>query len=483
MTLFRLARANPTTLRTILLGPMLFVLLAACGPSIDLPELPAVDTSALLADVADQLDANRARVEKSPGNATLAGRYGLVLATYGRDEAADVAFQRARLLEPDEARWAFYHAFVLRRLSQPDAALSAIEAGLSAQPDQIDLVVKRGELLFDLARFDEAEANFDQALNRNPKYPLAQYYKGRIHMTRSEWPEAIKRFENMIQDGILVNEVHFNLATAYRMNGDAALAEEQLALSQGDSQLKIAGFDPVNMKFDTLNVGDQPHVLRAARHYRSGNLNEAIAELRLAFDKNPNNAATHANLIRMYGQSRQLDKAIEHHELGKAIDPNYALLDSNMGFAYASSGDFANAVDALTRAAEQSPNDAAIQAELGFALGKTGRLDEGIERMQQSLELNANNRDLRFILGEAMVKQRRFPEAIQLFESAFVPGDPKTVAIMRALARTHMLSSNPSAAAATLTDAIELADSLGKPDMVEALEADLERVTVASSPN
>ena len=146
-----------------------FATLAACGPKVDLPPLAEVDTSELLTDVATQLNVTREKVDKSPKDATANGRYGLVLATYGRDEAADIAFERARLLAPKEARWAFYHSFVLRRLGATEQALAVADAGLAVSPDQIDLVVKRGELLFDLARFDEAEVMLDKALAEGAK--------------------------------------------------------------------------------------------------------------------------------------------------------------------------------------------------------------------------------------------------------------------------------------------------------------------------
>ncbi len=455
--------------------------LVACGPRVDLPPLAALDTSELLPVVATQHKAMQAQIEKSPNDATVNGRYGLVLATYGRDESADIAFKRARLLAPKASRWAFYHSFVLRRLGKTDDALAATEAGLAASPGQIDLVVKRGEMLFDLARFDEAEAMLDEALAENPTYPLAQFYKGRINVQRKAWPQAIEHFEKMLSDGIRVKEVYFNLATAYRMTGESEKSAAMLKLSQGGSHIKIAGFDPVNMKFDTLNVGDQPHVLRAAEHYRKGNVEKAIAELELAHEKDPDNIGTHVNMIRMYGHNKQIDKAKYHYDKAIAIDPEFNQIESNLGFAFQTVGDFENAAIAYAKAAERKPDDAAIQAELAFALGKSGKLDQAIVHFEKSLELQPVNRDLRYMLGEAYVKERDFPKAISMLNSALTPEDQKTIVVLRSLARTHVLTSNKEAALASLNQGLELAAKFDNQALVDALKADIERVKFARS--
>ena len=474
-TLNSIRRTLPGTLLVVL------ALLTACGPNVELPPLATIETSKLLNDVAIQLDSARQQVIDSPNDSTLNGRYGLVLATYGRDEAADIAFRRARLLAPKEARWAFFHSFVLRRMGKTDEALAAVDTGLRLSPDQIDLLVKRGELLFDLARFDEAEQDLDKALLENPTYPLAQYYKGRIHSQRKEWQEAAQRFEKMLGDGIRVNEVHFHLATAYRMLGESEKAQTQLDLSQAGSQLKIAGFDPVNMTFAELNVGDQPHILKASEYYRRGDVEKAIDELEIAHEKNPDNVGTHVNLVRMYGHNKQLDKAIDHYERAKAIDPEFSQLDSNLGFAYQTAGDFENAAIAYARAAEREPGNGAIQAELGFALGKTGNLDQAIIHFERSLELKPENRDLRYMLGEAYLKQKQYPEAIRTFKSALTPEDQKTIVVLRSLAAAQVLTSNREAAMEAMNQALELANRFDNQALVDALKADIERIRFSRS--
>ncbi len=459
-------------------GVVLFCLsvLTACGPQIELPPLPSVSTEGFLDDVKKQIQGARASVDANPTDSQVNGRYGMILGAYGHDPAASVAFDRARRLSPDQPRWAYYHSFILRRLGKTQEALQALDAVLAVNPGQLDALARRAEVYFDLARFDEAQRDVGQVLASNARYPLAQYYAGRIHSQRKEWPEAIARYERMLNDGINVTEVHNHLGAAYRMIGNTDKAAHHLTRARSNSSLKIAGFDPVIKKFNELNVGDQPYVVRAAEFYRRGELDKALGELKIAHKKNPDNVGTHVHLVRFYGQAKNLNKSLYHFRRARELDPNFSQLHSNMGFAYQYAGQYDDAVSAYQEALRQAPDRPGVHAELGFVLRKSGELEQALVHYEQSLKLQPVNRDLRFILGETLVSMRRFPDAIRTFQSALTPVDQKTIEVYRALARTHMLSANREAALDALQQAKVVAIDYGNDAMIKALDSDINKV-------
>jgi len=437
---------------------IIFALLAigGCGPSVQLPELPSVSTDKMLPDVAAQLTSARAAVDKKPRSHQTNGQYGLVLATYGRDDAADIALRRARLLSPRTAEWDFFHSFVLRRKGDFDNALEAINDGLSVRKNHVDLLVKRGELHFDLGQFDLAEKDLRSALEQNPTYPLAQYYLGRIHVARKNYDKAAERFEKMLDDNINAREGYFPLASVYTLQGNT----DKAALNRAKSE----------------RAGDQPHLVRAAEHYRKGQVQAAINELELAREKNPDKVDIHAHLVRFYGQMGNLEKSEFHFDIANKIDPNFSQLHDNMGFAYQSAKRYAEAAKAYRKAAEVTPNDAGVHAELGFALSRLDQLEEATQHFTRSLELQPSNRDLRFIFGDTLLRMRRYADATEMLSSALTPVDHKTIAVNRILARAHALSGNHAAAIESLEDAIALAKEYGTEAMIADLVADIDRV-------
>jgi len=460
---------------------LLLTLMTACSQNAELPSMAIEDVSSLLPVVANQLETLRAQVDKSPKDADLNGQYALALATYGRDERANTAFQRARLLAPSDARWALYQSFVLRRLARTEEALLVADEGLSASPGQIDLMVRRAELLLDLGQFDEAETLLDAVLVENAAYPLAQFYKGRIHVQKGQWPLAVERFSKMLNDGIRANEVHFNLANAFRRVGQPEKAVKHLEISQSGGQTKIEGFDLIIREFNVLNLGDQPHVVRGATYYRNGNISKAIAEFEQAYQKNPDNIGTHVHLIRMYGHNRQLDKALEHYNKAVSMDPGFNQLESNLGFAYKVSGDYANAAEAYGKAVERKPNDATLQAELATSLDKSGHLEAAINHYEKSLELNPANRDLRHSLGDAFIAFGDFNKARDVLKSALKPEDQKTIVVLRSLAKSYVLSGDNTAAQESLGSALNIARKYDNQRLVDALTKQLDELKSSQS--
>lgn len=447
-----------------------------CAGELDAPAIPQVDTTQMLPAVAEQLQAARARVERKPRDPEANGYYGLVLATYGRDEAADAAFVRARTLEPDHAPFALYHSHVLRRLGRTQDALDAIDVVLARTPDQVHALTMRARLHFEQARYDQARADIDRALELEPDYAMAQYYAGRLLAQDGQWEAATRRFERMLGQGIAANEVHTHLATAYRMLGRSDDAAHHLAKAGGGSNIKIDGYDPVTRELNKLNVGDQPHVVRAAEFFYRGEIDRAIDELKIANEKNPKNVGTHVHLVRFYGQKGQLDKALEHYEQAYALDPKFSQLHSNLGYAYQVAKRHEEAVAAYREALALNPHRASLHTELGYALLQSGDPDGAIEHFQKSLELEPDNRDLRFVTGETMLRMRRYPEAIAMFDTALAPRDQKTAGVYRGLARAHAASGNRAAAVEALEGAHGVATEYGNDALAAALDEELARL-------
>ena len=115
----------------------LTALLIACDLNTSpttLPVLPPVATDSFLPTVSDQLLGLQKAVDENPRNADKTGRLGMAYLTYRQDHAAEVALERARLLQPQKFKWSYYHAEALTRLGRLQDAAKILEKASSKKP-------------------------------------------------------------------------------------------------------------------------------------------------------------------------------------------------------------------------------------------------------------------------------------------------------------------------------------------------------------
>jgi len=113
---------------------------------------------------------------------------GLELATRGRKRAR-------KEKDPElEAEFAVLQGLGLNQAGEPEEALAALEAALKLQPSQLEAKLERACALYDLCRFDEAEAAFQAVLKQGPEEPWAHHHLGLIAERRGRMEEAARHF-------------------------------------------------------------------------------------------------------------------------------------------------------------------------------------------------------------------------------------------------------------------------------------------------
>ena len=96
---------------------LLLLALAGCGAHVateDLPVVPEVQTEDFLPAVHEQLDRLRNAMNRKPRKAAAAGKLGMAYMAYRQYEAAAVALERARLLQPRKWQWQYLRAVALQ---------------------------------------------------------------------------------------------------------------------------------------------------------------------------------------------------------------------------------------------------------------------------------------------------------------------------------------------------------------------------------
>ncbi|MCP3137448.1 metallopeptidase family protein [Pyxidicoccus xibeiensis] len=83
----------------------------------------------------------------------------------------------------------------LNQLGECERALKSVDAALGHMPRSADAQLERGIALFELCRFEEAQAAFEKVLKELPDEALAHHYLGLMAERRGDEKEAKRRFE------------------------------------------------------------------------------------------------------------------------------------------------------------------------------------------------------------------------------------------------------------------------------------------------
>ncbi len=175
-----------------------------------------------------------------------------------------------------------------------------------------------------------------------------------------------------------------------------------------------------------LSVGcargdDRERALKKAElHYRLGHgsfqdnrPNDAIRELTLALEANPDHEPAHHLLGLLYMARRDYDLALEHLERAVRLDPRDLAAQNNLGTCYLSLcrwGDAERVFTALVgNPLYQTPHIA--ENNLGLALLDQGRIQESLPHFQRAVLLNPRFCVAFNNLGRALLELGRLEDA------------------------------------------------------------------------
>ena len=123
-----------------------------------------------------------------PGNDLHTLEAGMELAARGRKLA-----RKAK--EPQlESEFAVLQGIALNQAGEPGEALAALDAALKLSPASLEAKLERACALYELCRFDEAEAAFRAVLKQGPEEPWAHQHLGLIAERRGRDDEAARHF-------------------------------------------------------------------------------------------------------------------------------------------------------------------------------------------------------------------------------------------------------------------------------------------------
>ncbi|MEO1574537.1 MAG: tetratricopeptide repeat protein [Pseudomonadota bacterium] len=448
--------------KTLLLTVAL--LLAACGPAVDpatLPDVPTVNTVNYQSGVRAQLDEAVAAFDAAPTSAKRNGHLGMLFRAYRDFDASTALFERASALAPRNLDWQYYYAESLEQQGRNDEALAAFQSVLTRAPSDVPSRLHAARMLLATGQVQEALTMALAAKEAQPRagdaYVLvaeALTRAGRVDEAVMAWEEALSEFGGF-RNG------HYALAQLYRRVGRRTDAERQLWLFETTGRESPPAFDPRLVELFKLNVSDRALVRAAQAAKRRGEVEQALALLEQALERNPDNLETRASLVSGYTTQAQFDDAQRHADAGLAQDPDHVALGVAAARLALARGRSKDALAQLRQTVSRSPKHAEARAWLGRVHEIRGRKADAGRHYAAAVAIDPAQASARRLYMNWLVSNETPERVVDVLSSLVdTPSRDAPLAYL-ALAQGYARLGDRDAALAALDTGMERARWLG----------------------
>jgi tetratricopeptide (TPR) repeat protein len=266
------------------------------------------------------------------------------------------------------------------------AALAVAIGGAADTFEEATRLYVKGVELGVQAKFSQAKAAFDQALQVEPHFDpakkclrlLAQIQAGTItsktasHIFKAAAYGTEGKLDQAIWELDLALQVAPGLAVAYNNRG-------YFYYEKGNFDRAIADYNQA-LQINPRYAG--AFCNRGVAYAFKGYPKEAMSDYNRALELNPRDAFTYNNRGNLYMATGDLERAIADYSRALQINPRYAEAYNNRGGCYGMKGDLERSIADLSRALEINPNYPMAWFNKGLSCERAGRKLEAREAYQ-----------------------------------------------------------------------------------------------------
>jgi tetratricopeptide (TPR) repeat protein len=314
-------------------------------------------------------------------------------------------------LEPKEFAWRYYLAAVLQQMSQPDQALEAFSAALRIRSGYAPAVLKRGDLLFQLGRFQESAAAYESV--QDSASAEALYGLARVKQAQGDMSAAEDLYRRACQAYPTFGVAYYGLAVADRSMGQDADSAKNFELAKRYTGDRPPAADPVLSEMAELNTGVFRRLEQSDQLAKKGNMEEAARLNEEMLARDPDNLSFLVNLLYLARYLSRLDDRVEPlYARAQRINPQVPVIYNNYGVVMVRQGKLDAAAAAFRKAIELRQDYAEPHKWLGEVLERQNQPAEAIEHYQRALVAESSDRNIEMKLWWLLVLHGRGREAI-----------------------------------------------------------------------
>jgi tetratricopeptide (TPR) repeat protein len=333
--------------------------------------------------------------------------------------ADNVAPTKAEL---EEMYNAAYKAFDGNKYPEALKQLDAIDA---RQPDLAASKNLRGVILMRQGNYDEAETALQDAARIDAKFWNARFNLAEIPFLKKDWPEARKRFEQLLSTGKsdLAKEasqlIQYKVLLTYLMEGKGNMVDSILAKLELSPDTPAVDYVKAAVALQQKNQSEATDWITAAQKNFSPQLNKLFAEslYEVGWLEKPAGAAR---------PSLPLMTAAERSEKTKAV----ARSKFEQSQQALRQRDFATALKLVDEADKADPNQSATLNLRGEILMQQQQFDQAEAAFKKAAKLDPKLREAQYNLAQIPFKKKDYAKAQERFEALYnrTPGGDKNQA-------------------------------------------------------
>jgi tetratricopeptide (TPR) repeat protein len=312
------------------------------------------------------LDEAEANIRHTPGDAQPWAQLGALLLAHAFPHEAQQCFQAAGELDRTNWQWPYFQAVAQKYESAEDAVRSLQEA-LARSPEAEAARLLHAELLTNLGRHQEAEAQFRHVLQTAPNHARARLGLSRVLLARGEYERALEALQPSLTHRSTrraAQECRAQIEQRLGRLDSAAQALAEMRKLPPDAPWP----DEPEREFELLRTDRLGYVANALSFQKAGKLKEAHEIARVAESRYP--------------------------EL-------YFLVEGNMRLER---GDAVGAEAALRQSVQLKPDWVESQFSLGRALALQGKNSEAEQAFRKVIAIEPSYGPAYFELGRCMTQ-------------------------------------------------------------------------------
>jgi tetratricopeptide (TPR) repeat protein len=463
----RWRRVAPWLLLLVLAVAGVFVALRLTRTAFD-PVAPR-NPEALGADLTVLIEEKTAEVRDAPHSARAHGTLGLVYEANHMWVEAQACFRHAATLAPDEAVWRHHLAICLFEGGQPAEALTALDEAIDRDPGFVPAWQRRGELLHESGRLDDAERAFLEVIARAPEASEGYAGLGKVLLARGDHAGAVERLERAIRLDHGNLAAHYALGRAYRALGrddearvELALGEEATTQYLTDPLSAEAALYPRGILYElhlAKSMIDEgradlaiERLRRLAREFpedvsvqnnlggaylAAGRLEEAKRALLDAIRLNPRHRSSFENLGECLARLRQMESALGMFDKAIALDPLAPRPHVGKARIFLAQGRTDDGIEALKTAIDLAPDEGPPRLFLAQVYLSLGRRTDGVHQLRAASRVDPASFETQVGVAEAFLALEDARSARQALATLrrLAPGHPKVTEIELRLSR------------------------------------------------
>jgi putative PEP-CTERM system TPR-repeat lipoprotein len=293
-----------------------------------------------------------------------------------------------------------------------DQAIIKANQAIEARPDSEELYNLLGSAYVGKENFNEAEKQYKLALEKNPKFHLAQVNLARIEMRRKDFEKAVRLYEK-----VLFND---------KNNLTALMDMAWISNHQGDAEKALQWLERARKG----NRSAMKPRLSLNHYYLSkGRLSQATAITQELVDVYPNQPQIIEIHIKNLLQDKQYLPVIKLYQKMAETQPKSATLFYRLAVLETKTERLGNAEKYFLKTLSLDPTF--FLAELGLAKleARSARMDQAFQRVEKILKKRPNNAVAAEVMGDFLLLKEQKQEAIKSYQHALLKGDSAKIAV------------------------------------------------------